>query len=145
MVTIEKIHSEDLLELSNLYKELSGNKTNMEKMKENYDWINTNQDYILIGAKDDNKNLVGSLLGILCHDVVGECRPFMVLENVIVKSNCRGLGIGKKLMNFIEDYCRSINCYYIIFVSSKNRKEAHKFYEALGYDINAVQGFKKYL
>lgn len=145
MVTIDKILPDDLIELSNLYEELSGNKTNMVKMKESYYRINANPDYVLIGAKDDNRNLVGSLLGIVCHDVVGDCRPFMVLENVIVKSNCRGLGIGKKLMNFIEDYCRERNFYYIIFVSSKNRKESHKFYESLGYDINAVQGFKKYL
>jgi len=145
LITIEKINSDDLIELSDLYEELSGNKTNIEKMKENYDWINTNPDYILIGAKDDNKNLVGSLLGIMCHDVVGECRPFMVLENVIVRSDYRGLGIGKQLMSFIEDYCRKRKCYYIIFVSSKSRKESHRFYESLGYDINAVQGFKKYL
>lgn len=145
MIAIDKINESDLNDLSTLYEELSGVKTNMGKMKENYDWINTNPDYILIGAKDDNKNLIGSLLGIVCHDVVGECRPFMVLENVIVRSDCRGLGIGKTLVNYIENYARERNCYYIIFVSSINRKEAHKFYESLEYDINAVQGFKKYL
>lgn len=145
MFRIEKINSNDLVELADLYKELSGNKTDMEKMKESFDWMNNNPDYILIGAKDDKENLVGSLLGILCHDVVGECKPFMVLENVIVKSNSRRLGVGKQLMSFIEDYCRKRKCYYIIFVSSKNRMESHRFYESLGYDINAVQGFKKYL
>ena len=145
MVIIDKINESDLNELSSLYEELSGKKTNIIKMKENYDWINANSDYILIGAKDDNKNLIGSLLSIVCHDVIGECRPFMVLENVIVKNNCRGLGIGKSLMNYIENYAREINCYYIIFTSAIDRKKAHKFYESLGYDINAVQGFKKYL
>ncbi len=34
----------------------------------------------------DNENLLGSLLGIMCHDVVGKCRPLMILENVIVKN-----------------------------------------------------------
>jgi GNAT superfamily N-acetyltransferase len=145
LITIDKINLDDLLELSNLYEELSENKTNMEKMKENYDWIDANSDYMLIGAKDENNNLVGSLLAIICHDIVGECKSFMVLENVVVKSSYRGLGIGKSLINFIEDYSRERNCYYIIFVSSKSRKEAHKFYESLGYDIDAVQGFKKYL
>lgn len=69
----------------------------------------------------------------------------MVLENVIVKNSCRGLGIEKKLMEYIEDFSRKESCYYIIFVSSKTRKEAHKFYESLGYNLDAVQGFKKYL
>jgi ribosomal protein S18 acetylase RimI-like enzyme len=145
LITIDRINVNDLIELSNLYEELSGAKTDMVKMKENFNLINSNADYILIGAKDENNTLVGSLLGIICRDVVGECRPFMVLENVIVKSNCRGLGVGKKLVKFIEDYSRERKCYYIIFVSSADRKEAHRFYQSLGYDINAVQGFKKYL
>lgn len=145
MTIINEVSSDDLIELSNLYEELSGKKTNIEKMKENYDWINTNPDYILIGAKDDAKNLVGSLLGIVCHDILGDCRPFMVIENVIVRDNYRRSGIGRKMMNFIEDYCSKKKFHYIMFVSSKSRKEAHKFYESLGYNIDVVQGFKKYL
>ena len=58
LVIIDKINESDLNELSSLYEELSGKKTNIIKMKENYDWINANSDYILIGAKDDNKNLI---------------------------------------------------------------------------------------
>ena len=83
-------------------------------------------------------------MAIICHDVVGECRPFMVLENVIEKSSCRGKGIGKKLISYIEDYAREKKCYYIFFVSSFDRKSAHKFYESLGYNMDVVKGFKNF-
>lgn len=146
MITIEKITYDNLSDLANLYEELLGRKTNLEKFNESFEWINSNKDYVLIGAKDDKGNLVGSLLGIVCKDIGGyECKPFIVIENVIVKSGYRGMGIGKALMNFIEDFARKRNCYFTMLVSAFSRKDAHKFYESIGYAKDVVQGFKKYL
>lgn len=76
---------------------------------------------------------------------VRQCKPFVVIENVIVKSTCRGRGIGKMLMEKIEQIGRNRGCFYTMFVSGGKRKEAHRFYEAMGYDLGCVQGFKKYL
>lgn len=145
MVIIAKITYDDLDDLVNLYEELIERKTNLQKFNKSFDWINSNKDYLLIGAKDDNGNLVGSLLGIVCQDLVGECKPFLVIENVIVKSDCRKMGIGKELMSFIEEFARTRNCYFTMLVSAFSRKDAHKFYESIGYAKDVVKGFKKYL
>jgi len=64
---------------------------------------------------------------------------------MIVSEKHRGKGIGKELMKYIEDMAKQRDCYYIIFVSASIRKEAHHFYETMGYNLDAVQGFKKYL
>lgn len=145
MITIVKITYNDLDDLLSLYEELLERKTNLQKFKKNFGWINSNKDYLLIGAKDDNGNLVGSLLGIVCTDLGGECRPFIVIENVIVKSSCRKKGIGKQLMSFIEEFARKRNCNFTMIVSAFKRKDAHRFYESIGYSKDVVQGFKKYL
>jgi len=145
MITIEKITYNDIGDLVDLYEELLGRETNLEKFNENFNLINSNQNYILLGAKDKDKCLVGSILGIICYDLGGECKPFMVIENLIVKSGCRGLGIGKKLMTFTEEYAIERNCYFTMLVSAYKRKEAHKFYESIGYGEDVVKGFKKYL
>lgn len=145
MITINRITHNDLSDLSNLYEQLLGKKTNFPKFKDKFAWINSNKNYILIGAKDNDKNLVGSLLGIICQDLGGECKPFMVVENVIVKNNCRRMGIGKTLMSFIEDFARKNDCYFTMLVSAFRRKDAHKFYESIGYNNDVVKGFKKYL
>lgn len=92
MYSIDRINEADLDELSVLYEELANKRTDRQKLKENFTWMNSNPDYLLIGAKE-NGILAGSLLAVICHDVVGECRPFMILENVIVKSNYRDQGI----------------------------------------------------
>lgn len=144
MIEISKINKEDLSDLSGLFEELSGKQTDYQKMTKSFEWIDNNEDYIILGAKNQAK-LVGSLMGIICHDIVGECKPFMVIENVIVAGNYRGQGIGRKLMSEIERVAKERDCYYIMFVSGAQRKEAHQFYEALGYRLNEVQGFKKYL
>ena len=144
MVEISKIVKSDLQELSSLFFELTGENTDFAKMNSNYEWIDENENYILLGARNDGK-LVGSLMGIICRDLVGECRPFMVIENVIVSSGFRGKGIGKKLMIEIEDIAKRNNCYYIMFVSGAQRTDAHAFYKSIGYGLDQVQGFKKYV
>lgn len=57
----------------------------------------------------------------------------------------RGKNIGKALMNEVEKIGTEKNCYYIMFVSSIHRKNAHRFYESIGYSLDSVQGFKKFL
>ena len=141
---IIKIQKEDLLELSKLHEELSDMKSNLNKIEANFALMISNDYYHLIGAKIDSR-LVGSLMGILCLDLVGECRPFMIIENVIVSNQYRNKGIGKALLNEIESIAKHNNCYYIFFVSSNIRKEAHLFYESVGYTNDKVKGFKKYL
>jgi len=69
----------------------------------------------------------------------------MVIENVVVKSKFRGRGVGTQLMQHLETMAQSRNFYYTMFVSAGHRKNAHKFYEAVGYEMGLVQGFKTYL
>lgn len=145
MIKIEKANYSDIEDLTKLYEELLGRETNLEKFNEIFNLIDSNNNYTLVIAKDEDKNIVGSILGIICYDLGGDCKPFMVIENLIVKSNCRNMGIGKKLVIFIEEFARQRNCYFTMLVSAYKRKEAHKFYESIGYANDVVKGFKKYL
>jgi GNAT superfamily N-acetyltransferase len=145
MISIERITVDDLAALAQISEELSGRATDVGKMTVSFSRINSNPDYFLIGAKDEQHRLIGMAMAIICQDIVGECRPFMVLENIIVTQKQRGSGIGRKLIQYTERIACERGCYYIMLVSLATRTEAHKFYEALGYNIGVVQGFKKYL
>lgn len=144
MITIRSIKENELLALSKLYQELMGLQTNQSKLEQVYRTIQHNEQYIILGAFDEEQ-LVGSLMGIICHDLVGDCKPFMVIENVIVSPLVRRQGVGKKLMQEIENMARQRDCYYIIFVSGEQRKEAHQFYERLGFKDEKVEGYRKHL
>lgn len=143
LITIKNITFDDLTDLSELYEELMGMKTNYTNMVKVYEKIQTNENYIILGAFNDEK-LVGSIMGIICHDLIGECKPFMVVENVIVSRHARRMGIGKKLLLEIGNIARKRDCYYMIFVSGEQRKEAHEFYAKLGFKEENVEGYRKY-
>ena len=84
-------------------------------------------------------------MGIICYDLVDQCKPFMVIENVIVSSQAQRKGVGQQLMLRIEQIARDRECGYIILVSGAQRKEAHLFYEKMGYREEQVEGFRKHL
>ena len=145
MISINTIELSDLEQYASLYEELFGSKTNLYQLEKMIIKISSNPDYILIKAIDDNKQLLGSVMGITCIDTVGECQPFMVLENLVVSEKSRRQGVGKKLVSYIEELARKRNCYFIMLMSLAKRKEAHMFYESIGYSKKISQGLKKYL
>lgn len=58
----------------------------------------------------------------------------------------RGTGIGKNLMQRIEEVCKKKDCNYIEVTSGPQRKgDAHVFYESLGYRIYKGRRFTKRL
>lgn len=102
----------------------------------------SNPDMYLMCAELDGE-LVGSLIGLLCEDFCGDCRPILFIENVVTLEKCRGLGIGRKMFEAIEGWGRAHDCSYAVLVSGMDREGAHKFYDAIGYA--EVKGYKKYL
>lgn len=144
MVIIKEIEAESLEALNELYSELTGSRTDSAKLEKAFSTIKADSRYILLGAFVDGE-LLGSMMGIVCQDLVGDCRPFMVIENVVVSTRARRQGLGKKLMTAIEQAAHDRDCYYIILVSGEKRKEAHVFYEAMGYREEKVEGYRKHL
>ena len=98
---------------------------------------------VLLAAKEGGE-LVGSVMGVVCRDLIGECNPFMVMENMVVLESRRRHGIGRLLIEELERRAVALGCSYIEFVSSRERGEAHAFYEAVGYQPDPYRGFKKY-
>ncbi|MGL5478548.1 MAG: GNAT family N-acetyltransferase [Clostridium sp.] len=140
-MVVEKLKKEDIKELLELYKELIDTKNDISISKETYEKILKDDNYYLAVLKKDNI-ILGSALAVSCFNLsMGGC-TFIVVEDVIVKENTRGLGIGKKLMKAIDDFAKSKNAAYSILVSSSHRKGAHKFYENIGY-TDSVLGFRK--
>lgn len=139
---IEKLRSEDINELLELYKELMQYSNTEEQAKKIYNEMLKDDKYLVLVAKEKGK-IVGSALAVCCMLLGYEGRNFLVIEDVIVKSEFRGLGIGSKLMKSIDEFAMKSNCGYSILVSKAYMKKAHEFYENLGFTED-VRGFKKY-
>lgn len=60
------------------------------------------------------------------------------IENVHIAANSRRLGIGTQLMKYAINIAKSKNCSIVQLTSDISRKDAHKFYEKLGFSPTHV-------
>ena len=68
----------------------------------------------------------------------------MLVEAVFVREAARGRGIGTAMIRFAIDEARKRGCNRVQLTSNKARKDAHRFYERLGF-VASHEGFKLYL
>jgi predicted N-acetyltransferase YhbS len=144
MFTINDINSADLPHLARLYEQLSGRQIDPNTMQGTFEKIRDNDDYYLIGARVDNNLLVGTVMAVICHDLVKESRPFLIMENFVVDSGWHRRGVGSMLIGRVEAIATERNCIFVQFCSSSFRTGAHAFYEESGYNPGEVKGFRKY-
>lgn len=102
------------------------------------EYLLSSPDYALLIARE-GEAVLGTVTGICCRAL---SMPFLVIEDVVVREDCRGKGIGKKLMDALDEFALEKKCEYAILVSSGFRKEAHRFYEKQGFTED-VRGFRK--
>ena len=63
------------------------------------------------------------------------------IENVHVRSDMRGRGIGRLMMGWAISRCRERGCWVVQLTSNKMRAEAHRFYRSLDFKATH-EGFK---
>ena len=85
---IERLTEYDLTPLAELFRQFWGEKSSLERMRLTFSRLATNPAYILLAAKQ-NDRLVGFVMGIICEELYGECKPFMVIEDLIVDTDFR--------------------------------------------------------
>jgi ribosomal protein S18 acetylase RimI-like enzyme len=141
---IRQMMKEDIKQLSCLYEQFWNEKSDPNKMYSVFQKIRNNPDYIILNALDNNQ-LVGSILGIICKELYGNCNPFMVIEDFVVDINHRRQGIGKSLFNEMEKKAVENECCPIILVTEIEREDAQGFYESVGFQKNKFRGYKKSL
>jgi GNAT superfamily N-acetyltransferase len=77
--------------------------------------------------------IVGTISILIAEALGSRCRPFAVVEDVVVDEACRRAGIGRAMMKFAMDRARQAGCYKLMLSTNVTRLEAHQFYESLGF------------
>ncbi len=88
--------------------------------------------------------VAGTALLTICADVMYGTQPFGVVENVIVSAKLRGAGIGRLLMEHLEQEALARDCSKLMLLSSAARQEAHAFFRRQGFSSDTKLGFVKY-
>lgn len=64
-----------------------------------------------------------------------------LLENVHIRADQRGTGLGTEMVRWAIEVCRQSGCGMVQLTSNKVRLDAHRFYEKLGF-AKSHEGFK---
>ncbi len=62
---------------------------------------------------------------------------------VSVDAAWRGRGIGKRLMQHMEQWCRDRGAKRVTLTSGNQRADAHKFYGSIGYEATGLRFIKR--
>ena len=95
----------------------------------------------------DNDVVVGLIMGCLrCYDEYDyldyKCPRSGEISELIVSKNARSRGVGKQLMQKIEEYLKSIGCKYIFVDVFAYNKNAIRFYEKNGFHTRGLINVK---
>lgn len=102
-----------------------------------------NKSYAIKFTAEEKGIILGwAYLYIIFNDQ--EKGPYGFLENVFVKEENRGQGIGKQLIQTVIAEAKKINCYKIVGTSRYDRPKVHAMYEKFGFKDFGKE-FKIYL
>jgi len=110
-------------------------------LEEAWSRIINNRDFFTCYIIEKDGMFIASASLSIIPNLTRQGRPYAVVENVITHPGFRRQGHGFEVMQAVIDHARMHNCYKIMLLSSVNRIEAHAFYDKLGFDRHAKQGF----
>jgi N-acetylglutamate synthase-like GNAT family acetyltransferase len=139
---MRKATTEDAAAIQGLYRELVGD-AQIRVLPEQIAALAESPTSFLLVAEADGVVCATALLNI-CADVMYGAQPFGVVENVVVTAGMRGRGLGKRLLDHVEQLAIERDCTKLMLLSSSRRHEAHAFFRSCGFAGEAKQAFVKY-
>ena len=85
--------------------------------------------------------VIGTAAMVIVPNLGHNGTPYALIENVVVDEAARGQRHGESLLRYTIDAARTAGCYKVVLTSRKHRKDAHRFYERLGFDATSA-GFR---
>jgi GNAT superfamily N-acetyltransferase len=134
---------DDLRSLLDLYRQLNPEDPQLEYEKALAIWRKSAESGMteyFVAVEDDV--VISACCVTVVHNLTRGGRPYAILENVITDEGHRKKGIGGRVVHEAVEHAKSCGCYKVVLLSSAKRTEAHRFYEAIGFDGSSKRGFE---
>jgi ribosomal protein S18 acetylase RimI-like enzyme len=135
LVEIRKALTTDLPYVLQLYaeKDMDNNDTlSADEAQRIYLKMQSYPNYAFYIAIVDER-VAGTFELLIMDNLAHKGKPSGIVEDVVVASAYRSLGIGRKMMDYAMNICKECGCYKLVLSSSLQRSRAHSFYENLGF------------
>ena len=131
-IVIRKIRQSDYQAAAALWREVLGirNATD-ESVRETYELMKHDDRYVTFVAEADGK-IVGLAAAVKVL-AIGHPGGYVKMNGIGVMPEYRRQGIGKKLMERVEQFAVEQGAPYVGLASGISRVEAHAFYGSIGY------------
>ena len=140
---IRELTEKDLPSLLDLYIQLSESNKNLTLDESKKIWMNEieeNKNRKYFGAVEDGK-VLSTCYCVIIPNLTNFNQPICFVENVVTDKNYRKQGLGKRVIEKAIETAKENNCYKVILLSGIARKEAHQFYEKIGFDGESKKAF----
>ena len=137
---IRSAKDSDYEELMGLYNLFVESDRYSEHDSDSFHKVLNNPNNFIFIAEDE-----GAIIGFLTfsvRDVIRYPKQITEVDELFVLEEYRKHGVGKKLMEHMEDKAKELNCHKIFIESSSEREGAHKFYESIGFINNGYHFIK---
>lgn len=130
-VTIRVAEAEDAECIAVLCEQL-GYPTSIEEVRERLLAIQNDEKHIVYVAQLASGSVIGWIHAHACISVTTP--PHALVLGLVVERAERSCGIGRLLMQKIEQWAKEKSCHAVLVRSNIIRQEAHVFYEKIGYE-----------
>ena len=138
-----ELNKNDIPSLLELYVQLNDENEgfNVEKSEEIWDTeIEGNKNIHYFGAVE-NGRVVSTCYCVIIPNLTRGGRAICFVENVVTHRDYRKQGLARKVIEMAVETARRNNCFKVILQSGSGRKEAHKFYEGIGFAGDTKKAF----
>ncbi|QLE57923.1 GNAT family N-acetyltransferase [Nostoc sp. TCL26-01] len=142
-IKIRQADIRDAQRITNLCEQLGYSVTN-QQTEQRLTKIQNNDAHIVYVATLENEYVIGWAHAHVSDLLVIPTQAMLL--GLVVDKDYRHKGIGRILMQQIEQWASLVGCEAVILRSNVRRKEAHLFYEKIGYiNIKQSLAFQKQL
>ncbi len=136
---IRTVQIKDAGQIRDLCHQALGYDSTLEKVTAQIDKFNQPDSghFCFVYEEDQTGNILGYVETEAYESIYSD--PGLNVLGLAVFPSAQGCGIGRQLMERVEALARTHNFSFIRLSSASHRKEAHVFYEHIGYEGNKTQ------
>lgn len=138
-----ELNKNDLPSLLDLYVQLNDENDAFDLQMARKIWeteIEGNKNIHYFGAVE-NGRVLSTCYCVIIPNLTRGGRSICFVENVVTHKDYRKQGLGRKVIEMAVETASRNNCFKVILQSGSGRKEAHKFYEGLGFASDTKKAF----